>query len=149
MNSKSLLVPALVMLAACSPTAPQPPVSDLQVRLPAVTGNPGAAYFMLTGGEKGRTLVSITSPDAKRAEMHDMTMKNGMMSMAEIKGGVTIPAHGMLTFTPGGKHVMLIDMKPGLKTGSPVTLNFTFADGTTVKLTAPAGAPGSGGMHNH
>lgn len=149
MQTKNLLFPALLLMTACNSSTPHAPVSDLQVRLPAVAGNPGAAYFMLNGGDKGRTLVSITSPDAKRAEMHDMKMKNGMMSMAELKNGVTIPAHGMLTFTPGGKHVMLFDMKPGLKTGTPVTLNFQFADGTSIKLTAPAGAPGSGGMHNH
>ncbi len=149
MPAKPLLYAAVLMLGACAPAQPEAPVSELDIRLPAVAGNPGVAYFTLSGGSDGRTLVSVSSPDAARAEMHDMTMKNGMMSMAQIKGGLLVPAKSEVRFAPGGKHVMLFGMKPSLKKGAPVTLSFTFANGETITLSTPAGAPGGGGMHHH
>ncbi len=106
----------LLAVAGCA-QQPDSAVSDGMVRLPAVEGSPGAAYFTLHGGDAGRTLVTVESPDAGRAEMHDMTMTNGMMKMAPLTQGVVIPKNGTVTFAPGGKHVMLFGMKAGLKPG--------------------------------
>ncbi|MCH3005825.1 copper chaperone PCu(A)C, partial [Listeria monocytogenes] len=47
-------------------------------------------------------------------------------------------------FKPGGKHVMLFDMTPGIKPGRAVTLTFTFSNNQRVLYDAPtiaAGAP--------
>ena len=56
------ILAAFSLLASCN-TAPDAAVTDATVRIPAVKGNPGAAYFTLHGGEKDRTLVKITSPE--------------------------------------------------------------------------------------
>ncbi len=142
------LLPILLAVAACAPKA-EDPITDAKVRLPAVDGNPGAAYFTIHGGAKGRTLVRIQSSEAGRAEMHDMTMRDGMMVMAPLTSGVAVPADGEVRFEPGGKHVMLFDMKSGLKSGDPIQLQFTFADGTTTDITAAAEAPGGADDHAH
>ena len=138
----------LLAVAGCA-QQPDSAVSDGMVRLPAVEGSPGAAYFTLHGGDAGRTLVTVESPDAGRAEMHDMTMTNGMMKMAPLTQGVVIPKNGTVTFAPGGKHVMLFGMKAGLKPGDPILLNFTFANGETAKLMAEAESPGGSDAHSH
>lgn len=148
MSLKMGFLPIILMLAACSPHA-SAPVSDASVRLPAAAGRPGAAYFTLHGGDKGRTLVSIASPAATRAEMHDMTMSGGMMSMAPITGGVAVPANGTVRFESGGKHVMLFGLSPSLKPGDAVQLTFTFANGEKASLSAKAEAPGGGDMPSH
>ena len=138
---------ALLMAAGCNET-PQSTVTDATVRLPAVKGNPGAAYFTLHGGEKDRTLVKITSPVVGAAEMHDMKSENGMMMMVPIEGGLKLPQGSTVSFQSGGKHVMLFDMKSGLKPGDSITLNFEFADGYKESAAAKAVAPG-GDEHSH
>ena len=70
-----------------------------------------------------------------------------MTSMKPIQQ-VRVPAGSDLVFAPGGKHVMLFDVNPGIKPGSPVPLLFTFADGQRITYKATAvgagdGAPGS------
>ena len=57
----------LLAVAGCA-QQPDSAVSDGMVRLPAVEGSPGAAYFTLHGGDAGRTLVTVESPDAGRAD---------------------------------------------------------------------------------
>lgn len=146
MSPKACFFPMILALAACS-QQPAAPVTDAVVRLPAATGRPGAAYFTLHGGEKGRTLVSVSSPSAGRTEMHDMSMSDGMMTMTPLTKGVVIPAKGQVRFESGGKHVMLFDMKPGLKAGDAVQLSFTFTNGETASVRAKAEAPGGGDMH--
>lgn len=115
------------------------------VRLPAVAGRPGAAYFTLHGGAQPVRLLSVTSPVVIRTEMHD-TMKGmqGMMQMRPM-AGVDVPARSTVKFEPGGKHVMLFNVNPGIKPGRAMEFTLTFADGTqlTPSFTArPANATG-------
>lgn len=138
---------SLLMVAACQ-NAPQATVTDATVRLPAVKGNPGAAYFTLHGGDQDRTLVKVASPVAGSAEMHDMKTENGMMRMVPIEGGLPLPKGATVAFQSGGKHVMLFDVKPDLKAGDTITLNFEFADGSKESAEAKAVAPG-GDEHGH
>lgn len=137
---------ASLALAACGQKEALP-VTDATVRLPAVTGNPGAAYFTLHGADKDTRLMSISSPQAGRAEMHDVKMEGGMMTMTPIDNGLAIPKGATIKFETGGRHAMLFDMKPGLKAGDKVTLTFTYADGRKVSVDASSEAPGGG--HGH
>jgi copper(I)-binding protein len=133
-------------LAACNQKEAAP-VTDATVRLPAVAGNPGAAYFTLHGDEKDGRLISISSPQAGRTEMHDVKMEGGMMTMTPIDNGLAIPKGATIKFETGGRHAMLFDMKPGLKAGDKVTLTFTYSDGHKVSVDATGEAPGGG--HGH
>lgn len=139
---------SFLLLAGCNNT-PKTTVTDATVRLPAVKGNPGAAYFTLHGGDKDRTLVKITSPAVGTAEMHDMKTENGMAMMVPIEGGLPLPKGATVSFQSGGKHVMLYDMKPDLKVGDSITLNFEFADGSKENTAAKAVAPGGENEHSH
>lgn len=139
---------AFALLAGCN-KAPDAAVTDATVRLPAVKGNPGAAYFTLHGGDKDRTLVKITSPAVGSTEMHDMAMENGMAMMAPIRGGLPVPKGATVSFQSGGKHVMLFDMKPDLKAGDTINLTFEFADGSKETAAAKAVAPGGDSGQNH
>ena len=134
-----MLVPAL-MLAACSPRA-ELDVDHGYVRLPAVKGNPAAAYFTLHGGQADTTLISVGSTVAIRAEMHQ-SMKSGSMAGMKPLGQVAVPAAATIAFAPGGRHVMLFDMNPGIKKGSIVPLVFQFANGVRFERKAIAIAAG-------
>jgi hypothetical protein len=127
MKAGWLLVPALFVTGACQQKR-EIRVSDGWVRLSAVRANPSAAYFTLHGGAKDATLVSVTSPVVIRAEMHESMSKGGMMSMAPLKT-VALPAGGTVEFKPGGRHVMLYYVNPGVKPGWTMDLRYTFSDG--------------------
>ena len=101
------------------------------VRLGAVQGRPAAAYLNIHGGPTPATLISITTDVAIKAELHE-TMQRGSMSAMAPLAKVAIPANGVVKFEPGGRHVMLFDMNPGIKPGSTITLTLAFADGTRI-----------------
>jgi periplasmic copper chaperone A len=135
-------------LAACS----EPPkllVDNASIRMPAVPGNPGAAYFTVKGGTMKEQLLSVSSPAVIRAEMHDTVMKNGMMAMTKLEAGVEIPAGGNVTFEPRGKHVMLFDIEPKATHADTITLTFTFASGTKLEAAAKVMKAGGGEEHAH
>ena len=125
-----------VTLASCAPD-PVLNVRDAWVRLPAAPGNPGAAYFYVSGGPKADRLMTVSSPVVIRTELHEsMAGHSGMMTMKPIEGGVEVPAGGFVEFKPGGKHAMMYNINPGIQPPRTVQMIFTFASGT--RITADA-----------
>jgi periplasmic copper chaperone A len=150
MRSFVTLFAASALLAACQQPAPKAAsLEKASVRLPAVAGNPGAAYFTLHGGPVDDRLMTVSSPLAIRGEMHDMAMKGGMMSMAAIEGGLDVPAGGTVSFTSGGKHVMLFDIAPKVTAGSKMPLVLGFASGAKLEAQADVVAAGAEDAHAH
>ncbi len=140
---RHFLLITLLALTACQPAPPKAQnVEKATVRLSAIPTNPAAAYFTLNGGPVADRLMSVTSPLAIRAEMHDMSMKGGMMSMAAIDGGLELPTGGAISFAPSGKHVMLFDVSPKVFAGGKMPLHFTFASGATLDAQADVKAAG-------
>jgi copper(I)-binding protein len=127
---------AALALASCGGPK-EVTVDHSWVRLPVVAGRPAAAYFTLHGGKDGAILIAVSSPDAKSAQMHESMDMNGVSSMAPLTQ-VAAPAGGKLAFEPGGKHVMLFGLKPGVAPGAKVRLHFAFADGKTIDTAAQA-----------
>lgn len=146
MKAILLLVPALAAVNGCQ-KKPALDATDAWVRLSPVRTNPSAAYFTLHGGEKDATLISVTSPVAIRAEMHESVNRDGVTTMAPLKT-VAVPAGGTVTFAPGGRHVMLYYVNPGVKPTWTMDLRFTFSDGRVVirraKVVGPADPPPKG-----
>lgn len=140
MKAAWLLVPALVALSGCQQKKTLH-VTDGWVRLSPVRDNPSAAYFTLHGGPTDATLISVTSPVVIRTEMHESMSKGGMTTMAPLKT-VAVPAGGTVAFAPGGKHVMLWYVNPGVKPGWTMDLRYTFSDGTIIVRRAKVVGPG-------
>ena len=119
------------------------------VRLSPNPAAPSVAYFTVTGGPVDDRLIGVSSPVAVRTEIHEsMTMNpstgsgQGMATMKPL-GDLKIPALSTTAFKPGGKHLMLFDMNPGIKPGRPITLTFTFSDGRRIDALVPTIAPGA------
>ena len=134
-----VVAPAL-LLAACQQPA-ELAVEDAWVRLPAVAGRPGAAYFTVKAGDKADTLLAVSTPAALRAELHESVSKDGRTSMQPIRD-VSVPARGTLAFTPGGKHVMLFDLGPNVKGGERIPLALSFAGGKRIEVQARVAGAG-------
>ena len=98
-------------------------VSGGELVLPAVSGNPGAAYFTLSNGTKDpASLAAVTVTGTTKAEMHETS--GGSMAPLTV---LTLSPGSAVAFERGGKHVMLFGVSKSLKAGdtAKVTLNFT------------------------
>ena len=132
--------------AAAASSAPEDKsgvsVTGARLVLPAVPGNPGAAYFALGNESDGTVaIVSVAITGAGKTEIHTAGMN--MVDRAEAE------PHTTLTFEPGKLHVMVYDVNAALKAGSGTELTVTFADGGKVSVPAKvegAGAAAMGGM---
>lgn len=120
-------------------------VSDGRLVLPAVAGNPAAAYFTLVNNGRSTTSVAgIAIEGAETAEIH--RTQGGSMAKVdrlEIHPGTEIE------FAPGGLHLMVFKLKAGLKPGDTAAMTLNFADGDklSVPLTVAAPGEGMGDMH--
>lgn len=131
----------LAALVLAAPAFAAPTASDASVRLPAVSGRPAAGYVMVMA-DKADTLVGVSSPQAGRIEMHTTIAENGVMRMRQEKA-LAVPAGGMLHMSPGGAHLMLFDLAPGLKAGGTIPLTLSFQSGAKVKVDAKLAAAGA------
>lgn len=148
-----LAVAATVSLGACkggdkpAATATSAPegkpgitVKNARLVLPAVAGNPGAAYFVLDNQSKTDvTIAAVAIDGAGKTELHAPDMK-------VLDGGGRAEAMTHLDFTPGGAHVMVFDVSGDLKAGAETEMTITFSDGDKVSVPAKIEAMGSGGM---
>jgi copper(I)-binding protein len=107
--------------------------------------NKGAAADRLIGG---------AGDVAGKIEVHEMSMKDGVMTMRPLDKGLAIEPGKTVKLAPGGYHLMMFDLKSPLKQGEkvPVTLEFEKAGKVTLSLDvqgvgaqAPAGADKPGG----
>lgn len=108
----------------------------------------------LTAKEATR-LVSISTPVAGVAQVHEMKMEGDVMRMRALPDGLDLPAGKPVALTPGGYHVMLLDLKAALPKDStiPMTLVFKDAKGVEskleVKLPVAIAAPNGMAEHKH
>ncbi len=117
-------------------------VRDAWMR-PAVPGQSGAGVFMRLQAPSGSRLVGISTPAAETVEVHEMKMDGGVMRMRPIAGDLELPARQPVELTPGGRHLMLTDLKQPITRGSSVVLTLRFADAQgrqgTREVTVPVG----------
>jgi copper(I)-binding protein len=99
----------------------------------------GAVYLMIVS-KKDTSLVSVKADIAEHAQIHSMTMDNGIMKMRELES-LPIPAGKMVNLSPGGIHLMLVGLKKPLKAGEKIALTLEFKDtagkSSSVNITAP------------
>ncbi|MDD5029682.1 MAG: copper chaperone PCu(A)C [Rhodoferax sp.] len=115
-----------------------------------VKGQLASGAFMTLKAKDGATLVGASSPAAGVVQVHEMKMDGGVMKMAEVKGGLDLPAGKAVELKPGGYHIMLMDLKAPLAAGSTIPLTLTVKDDkgmeskvelkVPVKQAAPANA---------
>lgn len=134
-------------LAACTPGEKAAPVDAAAVQVSGALCRPTpvgrqttGCYLTLTASADDR-LMSVTSPVAGRAQVHESRMESNMMMMHEVKGGLPLPAGQAVELKPGGNHIMLLGVAEPLKAGETVALTLTFASAAPVEVTATVGQP--------
>jgi hypothetical protein len=118
-------VPCLIIVAAqmmASTAAAQTTATDAWVRGTVALQTTTGLYVKLTSAGGGQ-LVSASTPVARLAQVHVMSMQGDMMTMREVPA-LELPAGKTVSLDPKGAHIMLIDVKHVLKAGEivPITL---------------------------
>jgi copper(I)-binding protein len=152
-----LLLPAFLALGAChhAPKGPDAPATEVKpgivltdgrLVLPAVKGNPAAAYFTVANQAGAAAhVVKITVAGANSAEMHETV--GGEMRPVPVLD--LAPGQHVL-FAPGGRHVMVFGLPATVKPGDKleITLHFRSGHVAMAQLTAESagGMSGASGM---
>jgi copper(I)-binding protein len=116
-------------------------LKDLVIVHPSARPTPpgarvGGAYFTLENrGRGGDRLVRVDSPVAGSVELHSMAMEGNLMKMRQLTG-LDVPAGAKIAFSPGGYHVMLVDLKQPLVAGQAFPLRLTFERAGTIEVSA-------------
>jgi copper(I)-binding protein len=118
MRGLILIVAALLAAPAAAVAGPGDiAVSGAEVRASLGGSTNSAAYLTITNaGDQPDRLLSVACDCAAQAEAHATGMNGPMMTMAPA-GPVVVPAHGHVTFAPGGLHIMLTGLKAPLVDG--------------------------------
>jgi periplasmic copper chaperone A len=101
-------------------------------------------------GPVGDKLLSASTDAAKKIEIHEMAVNNGVMTMRPAEG-LPIESGGVVKFVPGGVHLMIIGLTAPLVQGDkvPVVLKFEKAGEIAISFDVRAmGAPAPGPLTN-
>lgn len=115
-------------------------VADPWVKAATTEEGMTAAFGTLSNAsDEDVTVVSVTTDVTDIAELHEMaTDDDGQMVMREKEGGIVVPAGGSHELSPGGDHLMLLDLPAAIEPGQDVRITLTFSDDSTMSFTAPA-----------
>ncbi|MEM9797390.1 MAG: copper chaperone PCu(A)C [Pseudomonadota bacterium] len=145
-------------------------VGDIEIKAPMLRATPpnapvaGGFAILRNAGVRDDVLISASiAPDiAGLVQLHQMTMSEGVMSMSEVEGGISVPAGETVTLAPGGLHIMLMQLQQPLSAGETHAVTLTFAEAGEITLEMPvmtlgeiratfeeAGTLEHGGGHSH
>jgi len=143
----------LLCMATLAPTAFAADYQSGDVKIenpwsrPTPPGTPmGVGYMSITNnGDSDITLVAAETPRAGHISIHETSMKDGVMRMQPVKGGLVVPAGETVELKPHSYHLMLEKLTQPLAEGEniPVTLDFEGAEDMAIELTV---RPLDGGM---
>jgi len=132
-------------------------ISDSWVR-PTVAGQKATGAFMKITAKENSKLLSVSSPVAGVAEVHEMKMEKDVMKMAAIPS-LDLPAGKPVELKPGSYHIMLMDLKSPIEKGAklPLTLKFQDAKGgkfqmdllLDANMPTASGQPSGAAQHHH
>lgn len=124
---KNIILGMVALMWAIPASAGDVVVTGAWVRATA-PGQDTAAVSLNIISEKEARLVAVSSPAAKKAELHTMKHENGMMVMRAVDA-LALPAKQQVSLG-AGDHIMLLGLKHPLKAGNsmPLRLTVEFAD---------------------
>jgi copper(I)-binding protein len=142
MRLRSLAISAAILLTGISSNAHDHSTGDIRIERayarPTVSGQTsGAAYLTIENkGKNADKLVSITSPAAKSAQIHTMSMDGNIMRMREVPTVEIKPAEKIVMKPGDGYHIMLIGVHKPLNVGDRIPLTLTFEKSGKAEVSA-------------
>ena len=135
----ALVVAALAAFAGCTGTDRGPAIVIERgwVRAP-VPGATMTAAYLTVENRSGEPVVidAATSPEFADVTLHSVRIVDGDVQMRPIDG-LTVPAGGSITLSPGGDHLMLAGPRVSLESIASVSLTLRAGDAPLVTVTLP------------
>ncbi|NER60686.1 copper chaperone PCu(A)C [Pseudomonas sp. MAFF212428] len=129
----------LSLFGAALPAVAQTTVEGAWVRASVPSQQATGAFMTITASADSK-LVAVESPAAKTVQVHQMTMHNDVMGMAEVKS-LALPAGKPVVLDSNGYHVMLMGLVKQVKEGDSVPLTLIVEDAKgqqeSIKVDAP------------
>lgn len=107
---KRLIAAIALGVAACGQGGAQLTVEKTEYRAPLGASGIGVAYFSVTSATADR-IVSVSSPQADRGEMHASVTEGALTSMKR-QLTLDLPAGKPVIFGPNGLHLMVFAPQP-------------------------------------
>jgi len=130
---------AAVMLAAgaaCSETAGSVTVENAWSRASPGGVKVAAGYLTIVNdGDQPDRLLAASAPFADATEIHQTSMKDGVMRMRPVRDGVPVPAKSTVMLEPNSYHLMFMGLTRPLDEGDAVQANLIFERAGTVGVT--------------
>jgi copper(I)-binding protein len=132
---RRLLLPALLLLAACGQTGePDIQLGNAWAR-PTRGEAPGSVYVAINNkGTAEDRLVGAFTDHAAMAMVHQSELVDGVAQM-RMAGEINIPAGSRIEMVPGGTHIMLEGLRAPLRTGDSFDLVLKFRQSGDRKVT--------------
>jgi len=124
------LVIAMVLVAGVQAQTVE--VKNAWVRA-TVQGQKATGAFMQITAPAASTLISVSTPVAGVAEVHEMKMDGDVMRMRPLAKGLELPAGKAVQLQPGGYHLMLMDLKLPLQKDTTIPVTLTLQDSKGVQ----------------
>jgi uncharacterized protein YcnI/copper(I)-binding protein len=152
--------PGLRLVAAAAAATANPAVfkaGDIVIETPWTRATPKGAqvaggYMKITNnGKQADRLVGGSLDQARRFEVHQMTMVGDVMQMRPLPDGLIIKPGETVELKPGGAHIMGLELQAPFATGQTAKGTLQFEKAGTVRIeyaVAPlGGSPQSGNQH--
>ncbi len=110
----------------------------------------GAGYLTIHnhGGDEDR-LTGASVEFAERVEIHRSVEEDGMARMEKLAEGLPVPANGMVSLSPGGYHLMFLELNGQLVKGDTHALTLKFEQAGEQEVTLEVRAHDSDGDNHH
>lgn len=124
-------------------------ISDAKVLANIPGQQQTAAYMTISNlSDKPLALKNIHSDAAKKIELHEQVMVDGLMRMRKAEP-MNIPAGKSVSLKAGGLHFMLLELTSNLKAGETVELKLCFNQGCAISNAKIVDVREQDQQHNH
>lgn len=138
----------LAGLAACAPDGESAPatveIADAVCR-PAAPGRDVTGCYVTLTASRADRLTAISSSFARDIQVHETKIEDGLMQMAELTGGLPLPAGETVRLEPGGTHIMVFGATTPLVEGAGIALTLTFEHAGSQAVAFRIGQAGAAG----
>lgn len=134
------LAAAILTLTSVVALAHDFTVGGLKIDHPWTRATPAGAkvaggYLTIqNGGSAPDRLLGGSSDIAGRIEIHEMAVRDGIMTMRPLDKGLEVKPGDKTELKPGGYHIMFMDLKRQLKEGESVKGTLQFEKAGTVAV---------------
>lgn len=124
----------LILFTSIAAAADTISVKDGWVRaMPPVARNSAGYLDIRNEGARDDVLLAARVQGARVTEMHEMVQEGGAMSMKR-RPEIVVRAGATVRFSPGGLHLMLIDLQKPLQLGQRLDAVLQFRDAGEVRV---------------